>query len=312
MFAFNFFTWKLIAKQDDIFLRLHKLKNNVLGVIYKYIPNKIIKWVEKIQAYKIAHPFKYKIFSISISWLIRFVGGGFIFPFFGGVKLIYSVNPLAIREVLVKDSIIMGITNWKEYIVWGGGILIWAFWICKVSADYRDPYKDPLKEIKFTIPKDIELNYETKYSHMSWSKFVGTINLMIEEKYSQLLNEYSRLDTDTINTLKENEMKNAWIAKNKASDIYIEKKKEILEIYKEDMCNSSKADEAEKLRNEPVHEKRMQIMDEGQAVRKALRDDNYMECRRIRERAAIDKKIFRFLIASPVKPLPLGYSAEEL
>ena len=66
---------------------------------------------------------------------------------------------------------------------------------------------------------------------MSWSEFVGNINLMIEEKYSKLLKEYSRWDADTINAIKENEMKNAWIARNKASEIYIEKKYEILEKY---------------------------------------------------------------------------------
>ncbi|HXN54483.1 MAG TPA: hypothetical protein VN854_00750 [Mycoplasmatales bacterium] len=308
MFAFNFLTWKLIGNQFDFFIRWHVLKNNLLGVIYKYTPNKIIKWFEKSQAYKIEHPFKYKILSISISWLIRFVCGGFIFPFFGGAKLIYSINPLAIREILVKDSIIMGITNWKEYIVWGGGILIWwGIWIYKVSAEYKDPL-----EIKFTIPKDIELNYETKYSHMSWSEFVGNINLMIEEKYSKLLKEYSRWDADTINAIKENEMKNAWIARNKASEIYIEKKYEILEKYKSDMCKSSEADELEKLRHEKVHEKRMQIMDEGQAVREPLRNDYYNERRRIRERDALDKKVFRYLIGRPVKPLPLRYSPEEL
>jgi hypothetical protein len=78
------------------------------------------------------------------------------------------------------------------------------------------------------------------------------------------------------------------------------------------MCKSSEADELEKLRHEKVHEKRMQIMDEGQAVREPLRNDYYNERRRIRERDALDKKVCRYLIGRPVKPLPLRYSPEEL
>jgi hypothetical protein len=70
------------------------------------------------------------------------------------------------------------------------------------------------------------------------------------------------------------------------------------------MCKSSEADELEKLRHEKVHE--------GQAVRAPLCNDYYNERRRIRERDALDKKVFRYLIGRPVKPLPLRYSPEEL
>ena len=84
LFVYNFYSWKLIIKQQDILII------RIIG----FIPNWIIILNQEITEYRIAHPWKYRGIKFSIFTLMKLIGLGFLLPYYGVVKGIYYFSKL--------------------------------------------------------------------------------------------------------------------------------------------------------------------------------------------------------------------------
>ena len=118
-FIYNFYSWKLIIKQQDILI------NRIIG----FIPNWIIILNQEITEYRIAHPWKYRGIKFSIFTLMKLIGLGFLLPYYGVVKGIYYFSKLR--------SLLSGEFTWKKvlFLVSAGvsGVLLYNNFFCIIA-----------------------------------------------------------------------------------------------------------------------------------------------------------------------------------
>ena len=106
-FVYNFYSWKLIIKQQDILI------NRIIGLI----PNWIINLNQEITKYRIAHPWKYRGIKLSIITLLKLIGLGFLLPYYGVVKvyIILANCDLYFQENLLEKKYSFGLMT-KKYL----------------------------------------------------------------------------------------------------------------------------------------------------------------------------------------------------
>src|ERR1700729_1042784 len=90
-FVYNFYSWKLIIKQQDILI------NRIIGLI----PNWIIILNQEITKYRIAHPWKYRGIKFSIITFLKLIGLGFLLPYYGVVKGIYFFSKGYLKKNII-------------------------------------------------------------------------------------------------------------------------------------------------------------------------------------------------------------------
>ena len=95
-FIYNFYSWRLIIKNQDIWVNI--LINRILGLI----PNWIINLNQEITKYRIGHPWKYRGIKLSIITFLKLIGLGFLLPYYGVVKGIYYFSKLRSLNLLEK------------------------------------------------------------------------------------------------------------------------------------------------------------------------------------------------------------------
>src|ERR1700722_1491113 len=96
LFVYNFYSWKLIIKQQDIWVLINR---RIIGLI----PNWIIILNQEITEYRIAHPWKYRGIKFSIFTLMKLIGLGFLLPYYGVVKGIYFFSKLRSLNLLTGE-----------------------------------------------------------------------------------------------------------------------------------------------------------------------------------------------------------------
>ena len=97
-FVYNFYSWKLIIKQQDILI------NRIIGLI----PNWIINLNQEITKYRIAHPWKYRGIKFSIITFLKLIGLGFLLPYYGVVKGIYFFSKLPMPTKSLVYNFLLG------------------------------------------------------------------------------------------------------------------------------------------------------------------------------------------------------------
>src|SRR3984885_3428904 len=98
LFVYNFYSWKLIIKQQDILI------NRIIGLI----PNWIISLNQEITKYRIGHPWKYRGIKFSIITLMKLIGLGFLLPYYGVVKGIYYFSKLPMPTKSLVYNFLLG------------------------------------------------------------------------------------------------------------------------------------------------------------------------------------------------------------
>ena len=185
LFVYNFYSWKLIIKQQDILI------NRIIGLI----PNWIINLNQEITKYRIAHPWKYRGIKFSIITFLKLIGLGFLLPYYGVVKGIYFFSKLR--------SLLLGEFTWKKilFVVSAGvsGVLLYNNFFCIIAQ---------CSEEKFDIAKS-QSNLGAASEKLMKSKYFWE-TMYREETYLEKSNSFldytkGRLDfaTYVLNYLKE-------------------------------------------------------------------------------------------------------------
>ena len=110
LFIYNFYSWRLIIKQQDIWVLINR---RIIGLI----PNWIINLNQEITKYRIAHPWKYRGIKLSIITLLKLIGLGFLLPYYGVVKvyIILANCDLYFQENLLEKKYSFGLMT-KKYL----------------------------------------------------------------------------------------------------------------------------------------------------------------------------------------------------
>ncbi|HXN54404.1 MAG TPA: hypothetical protein VN854_00350 [Mycoplasmatales bacterium] len=129
LYVFNFLNWRLVNK-FDFWVQLFFVKNKISKVILKYTPGLMIKYYEKIKAYKKAHPWKYIVIRFSVFSSMKLAGGGFFVTLIIWPPFLYKLGKGAyyISQMSPSD-ILMGLAdlNWKKVFLGGTFILTVVF-----------------------------------------------------------------------------------------------------------------------------------------------------------------------------------------
>ena len=157
LFIYNFYSWRLIIKQQDIWVLINR---RIIGLI----PNWIINLNQEITKYRIAHPWKYRGIKLSIITLMKLIGLGFLLPYYGVVKGIYFFSKLR--------SLLSGEFTWKKILFLASagvsGVLLYNNFFCIVAQ---------CSEEKFDIIK-------------SQSNLGSNSEKLIKSKYNWASSEY--------------------------------------------------------------------------------------------------------------------------
>ena len=132
LFIFNYYNWKLIVKNNDVWLQL--IFNKISVKILKYTPDLIIKYYRKMQAYKKAHPWKYRGIRFSIFTSMKLAGGGLLVTLIVWPPFLYKIGKgtYYVSQMSVSDMW-YGIENigWKKVALLGTlvgtGLMGWYF-----------------------------------------------------------------------------------------------------------------------------------------------------------------------------------------
>ena len=129
-FVYNFYSWKLIIKQQDIWVLINR---RIIGLI----PNWIISLNQEITKYRIGHPWKYRGIKFSIITLMKLIGLGFLLPYYGVVKGIYYFSKLPMPTKSLVYNFLLGELTWKKifFLVSAGvsGVLLYNNFFCIVA-----------------------------------------------------------------------------------------------------------------------------------------------------------------------------------
>ena len=112
---------------------LHVYFNRISGGILKYTPDWIITYYGKLQAYKKAHPWKYRGIRISIFTSMKLAGGGLLVTLIIWPPFLYKIGKgmYYVSQMSVSDMW-YGIENfgWKKVAVFGilagTGLMVWG------------------------------------------------------------------------------------------------------------------------------------------------------------------------------------------
>ena len=173
LFIYNFYSWRLIIKNQDIWVNI--LINRILGII----PVWIIKVHGNIKAYRIAHPWKYKGIKFSIIMLMKLIGLGYILPFYGAVKGIYFFSQIPTNDIcchLMGDGF-----TWKNVVAAGcvalGIYALYKNWDGLRNLIYKKPeipkddiIKQPPKVIKVHDDLTWEQQFIASLEDLEYSK----------------------------------------------------------------------------------------------------------------------------------------------
>ena len=98
-----------------------------------------------------------------------------------------------------------------------------------------------------TLPKDMKLNYESKYS----------LYTKADEKYN-----IEGISEEKLKEAKEKELEKTWAVRRKLSYLYDEKRKQILRIYEDQMIASLEKAKSEKLKAGFTSDEHTQIIED--------------------------------------------------
>jgi hypothetical protein len=189
LYVFNFFTWRALIKNKDIWFQLYW--NRISGVILKYTPAWIITYYDKQQAYKKAHPWKYRGIRFSIFTSMKLAGGGLLVTLIVWPPFVYKIGKGAyyVSQMSLSDiwSVIENI-GWKKFALLGTlagtGLMVWY------SID-NILYKPTGKETWVENPnlkkydkwvKDIQ--YEKRFKFLdNFSKIFTKFQIFLENKF---------------------------------------------------------------------------------------------------------------------------------
>jgi hypothetical protein len=157
LFIYNFYSWRLIIKQQDIWVLINR---RILGLI----PNWIINLNQEITSYRIVHPWKYRGIKLSIITLMKLIGLGFLLPYYGVVKGIYFFSKLRSLDLLTGEF------TWKKifFLASAGvsGVLLYNNFFCIVAQCYEGEKFDIVKS-QSNLGSNSEKLIKSKYNWAS-------------------------------------------------------------------------------------------------------------------------------------------------
>ena len=108
-----------------------------------------------------------------------------------------------------------------------------------------------------TLPKDMKLNYESKYSLYTKEELEQEVTAKADEKYN-----IEGISEEKLKEAKEKELEKTWAVRRKLSYLYDEKRKRILRIYEDQMIASLEKAKSEKLKAGFTSDEHTQIIED--------------------------------------------------
>jgi len=226
LFVYNFYSWRLIIKNQDIWVNI--LINRILGII----PVWIIKVHGNIKAYRIAHPWKYKGIKFLIFTFMKLIGLGFLLPYYGVVKGIHFFSKLR--------SLLSGEFTWKKIFFVAGaglsGVLLYNNFFCIIAqcSEEKFDFVKAQSDLASTSKKLVKVKSDWAPIDLGptqadfWKKNISRPNLGFDFNYVQEASDFKKSQTENIKEELE-------ITKEKlvVSNSELESTKEKLEFTKE-------------------------------------------------------------------------------